>query len=424
MLALGSASAAGVVAVLGLGFSVSVLDRAYAAPYLMALTPLGFWHPRIGGIQAPALESAAIGCAVACLPHVLRQLRRRRLGAAELTFAVLVICILLSGLGPTPAGLWAHRFLFWGSLAVVFAASVETLREVAHRRLFLLAAGTAAFAEAIVALVQYVQGSAGRFSRLGGAIVYPQPKGTLEHPNSLALYLAVSALLMAGVALAERRRRRVAAATAAIVTALGSLVPFSRGGWIALAAGVVVWGAAQRRPGRLLAICAILLAVPAVAVAAGGTFGARLSSLASRRFDDLYGFRWELAKDAVRIAAHHPLTGTGVFNEVGVYAGRPTLATHPHDLVLGVAVFFGIPAAVAFVTLLALAIRSSWRALAAATRTHRAEAAGALGALAVLVVDGLFEYPYWNLALTVQTMGLFAYAVALGRMEPRTAESG
>ena len=39
-----------------------------------------------------------------------------------------------------------------------------------------------------------------------------------------------------------------------------------------------------------------------------------------------------------------------------MYAGRPDLATHPHNLFLGLAVFFGIPAALAFAGLVLLAL--------------------------------------------------------------------
>jgi hypothetical protein len=38
------------------------------------------------------------------------------------------------------------------------------------------------------------------------------------------------------------------------------------------------------------------------------------------------------------------------------------------------------------------------------------------------VVDGLLEYPFWNDSLTVLTVAVFAYAVALGdsaRAAPR-----
>jgi O-antigen ligase len=248
--------------------------------------------------------------------------------------------------------------------------------------------------------------------------VYPQPVGTLENPNSAAPFLVLCMLLIAGRALGESRGRRAVAVAVAVLIGVAALLPYSRGGWIALAVGLIAFSAVQRRARYLIATLAALGGLLVAAIVFGGTFGSRITSVASRHFSDLYGFRLTLAERATHLIVHHPLTGTGVFHEVGTYAGRPTLATHPHDLLLGVAVFFGIPAALGFLAVLVLAFRGSLRASLRGAGARRAEGVGAFAALAAVVANGFLEYQFWNQSMAVLIMLALAYAVALGEPEP------
>ena len=111
----------------------------------------------------------------------------------------------------------------------------------------------------------------------------------------------------------------------------------------------------------LVAGGAAAIGAAALALSGAGAIGARVSSLFSGEArPELYDFRLDLVERAARIVADHPLTGLGDFEEVGVYAGRPDIATHPHNLLLGLAVFFGIPAALAFAGLVLLAFMGVW----------------------------------------------------------------
>ena len=386
------------------------------APYLAIVLPFGHWHPDVIGSQAPALEAASAGVALGCLPHLIsRRSEPIHLGAADGAFAVFFAGVVLSGAGPAPKGAWAHNVVFWGALTIAFVTSSRALRSGPARLLLLAGVTVTGAVEAIITIVQYAQGASERFSRLGGAIVYPQPVGTLENPNAAAPFLVLCMLLLAGRAPAEPRGRRALVVALAALIGVASFLPYSRGGWIALAAGLVAWSALQRRVRYLIGTVAVLGGLLLTAIVFGGTFGSRITSLASRRFSDLYGFRWTLAQRAVHHIVDHPLTGTGVFHEIGTYAGRPSLATHPHDLLLGVAVFFGIPAALGFLAVLVLAFRGSIQASLQGSGAVRAEGVGAFAALVALFVNGFLEYQFWNQSLAVLAVLVLAYAVALGR---------
>ena len=405
----------GIAALFAAGLLLASIHPGLVAPYLALALPLGHWHPDVIGSQAPALEAASVGVALGCLPQLIsRRAEPIRLGAADAAFAVFFAGVVLSGAGPAPKGAWAHSVVFWGALTIAFVTSSRAMRSGVSRALLLGGVAVAGAAEAIVTIVQYAQGASQRFSRLGGAIVYPQPVGTLENPNAAAPFLVLCVLLLAGRALAEPRGRRALVVAVAVLIGVASLLPYSRGGWIALAAGLIAWSAVQRQARYLVATIAGLGGLLAAAIVFGGTFGSRITSLASRRFSDLYGFRWTLAQRAVHHIVDHPLTGTGVFHEFGIYAGRPSLATHPHDLLLGVAVFFGIPAALGFLAVLLYAFRGAIRASLRRSGAVRAEGVGAFAALVAFVVNGFLEYQFWNQSLAVLVVLTLAYAVALG----------
>jgi O-antigen ligase len=412
---------AGVVALFAAGFLLASIHPGLVAPCLALALPAGHWHPHVIGSQAPALEAASIGVALGCLPRLLAALRssQYRPGVADAAFAVFFAGVIVSGFGPAPKSEWAHNVVLWGALMIAFSASSRVMHSALWRKIFLGGIAVTGAAEAVVTIVQYAQGASERFSRLGGAIVYPQPVGTLQNPNTAAPFLAVCLLLLVGRALAEPRVQRAVLVAIAVLVGVASLLPYSRGGWISLTAGLLAWSAVQRRSRYLITTVVVLGGLLVAAIAFGGTFGSRITSLASRHFSDLYGFRATLADRAIHLIVHHPLTGTGVFHEIGTYAGRPSLATHPHDLLLGVAVFFGIPAALGFLGVLIFAFRGSIRASLAGLGTRRAEGAGAFAALVALVVNGFLEYQFWNQAFAVLTVLTFAYAVALGEPTSR-----
>ena len=387
-----------------------------AVPAAAALAlPFGFSVTLVGGVQVGLLDALLWGTAVGYASSFVRSRSLPELSPADLAVAAFVAGVGISGASAVGKGQWIHELALWGSLAAVFHCSIRALREPGARRLFFACLGVTVAVEAIYAVEQFVSAAGSRFSRLGGAIIFPQPQATLQHPNALGAFLVVAALLLAGTALGAYGRSRWAWTGLAVLGAIGAVAPFSRGSWISLAAGAVVFlFLLDRRHRRTFGV--VLAAAAAAAVAVGvfdnGALGARLRSFGD--VTDLNGFRVTIARRALHLIAAHPVEGAGRFFERGIYAGRPTVATHPHDLFLGIGVFFGAPAMIAFAALVVLCIRSAWRGRMLGSASVAAESVGALAAIAALLADGLFEYPFWNTTWTVETMLLLMVAGALG----------
>lgn len=385
-----------------------------AVPAAVALAlPIGFSITFVAGVQVGLLDALVWGLAAGYAGAFVRDRRRPTLTPADLAVGVFVLGVAISGASAVGGGLWLHELALWAALAAVFHCSVRVLRDPGPRRLFFVCLGVTVAVEAIYAIEEFVSAAGSRFSRLGGAIIYPQPQATLQHPNALGAFLAIAVFLPAGRALAARGSARWSWLALTVLASLGAIAPFSRGAWISLAAGAVAFVLLARRHRRALSVALGVVAAAAVGVGSfdGGALGARIRSFGD--VTSLNGFRVTLARRALHLIAQHPIEGAGRFAEAGIYAGRRTFATHPHDLFLGVGVFFGIPAMLAFAALVVVCIRSAWRA-----RTSSAEAVGVLAALAALLVDGLFEYPFWNTTWTVETMLLLALAASLAAARP------
>jgi O-antigen ligase len=179
-----------------------------------------------------------------------------------------------------------------------------------------------------------------------------------------------------------------------ILVGAGLLLTFSTGGWLGGLAGVLVvvasmrgWQLALRLGG--VAFAALVL-VSALAIA--GVVPERLSPIRQTG-----GFRIDLWLSSLQMVRDHPLLGVGLDNFVYLYQ-RPYLRdgavsepnlSHPHNWLLNVWLELGLLGLVAFGWLL----RRFW--LLAKTHTRNWMVAGALGALADLLVHGLIDNSYF-----------------------------
>lgn len=410
--------AAGALTLIALtSLAVAYLAPPFVAPLIVLFLPSGALNARVVGAQVLPLEAAVGGCALGYSLGIVIRRERPELAPVDWAFVAFVAAVAASTVGPADNSQRARDVLFWGALALVFHAIRRNLTTEADFRRLLVALAAVTLGESAYAIFEYLSRLSESFSRLGGAIVYPQPEGTLLHPNSLGAFLVFSGLLLVALAVGESgwwRRLAILASGAAV---LATAVTFSRGAWISLAIGAFAFLLDERARNKLLFVgSGVLAAAFAVALLGLGPLGARISSLASLDSNGLYGFRLELAQRAAHVIARHPLTGVGVFDEYGVYAGRPVEATHPHNLFLGLAVFYGGLAAIAFVIVFACAVDAAWRAARRSVRPGlRTRGAGLLAALGAILVNGFFEYPFWNHSLTLLVVLVLAIAVAAGR---------
>lgn len=413
--ALAGADAGGVAAV-----AAAATSCAYFAPWcvpalLVLLVPIGFWTPEIAGVQAPPIEVAA---GAAATVFVVDRLLRRHTVSVDLTSAACLALVAALGVGVAadPDVVRLRRLVFWSSLTVVLLAA---RRCVGDRRMLLTVAGAFGFVAAVESVAALAQFAADTPSTVAGAssIVAARPTGTLTHPNELAqaLLLCLFPLLGLGLGLGRSARIAVVSCATAVVLAIGASL--SRGTWIALVVGGVVVLAAVRRRSAVLTTAAIaIVAVGFLAALGGSVVTGRARTALSLATLDPDGFRAHVWARAVHAIARAPVIGSVRFETTARYDGVDVVASHPHDLYLGAAVFFGIPAACALAALMALAVRSSWR-----TWRHGAEARTRLLALYMLagvvafLVVGIGEYPFWSESLTALVVVSIAICCALDR---------
>ncbi len=369
------------------------------------------------GVHVWALHAVIGGAAVGYLAHLASTRQVARLRVEHWLYALLVGCLAVSILGPIDDSARIRALVAFGALGPVFHSVTTRVAERHARSALLAGLALAMVVEAVYTLYQYLDAFSERIDVRGGAVVYPSPLGTFPHQNLLGQFLVLGGLTVAALAFTERGRLRRAALAIAGLTALALVLTFSRASWIALACGAAIY-AVDRTLRLRVAVVGVLAVVATVllGVLGEGAIAARISTLWNGGAG-LSTFRLELAGSAARVVAEHPLTGTGVFREVGVYAGQPDIASHPHNLFLGLAVFFGIPAAIAFALLVARAFATAWRARTAGSVPSRT-AVGMLGALTAFLVNGLFEYPFWSLQLTALIVLVLGFALGLGGGRP------
>jgi O-antigen ligase len=179
----------------------------------------------------------------------------------------------------------------------------------------------------------------------------------------------------------------------AAVVALAMLLTFSTGGWLGGAVAAVVAIAALGRRRIALQLGAVLIGglVLVSALAIGGLLPERLNPLRQTG-----GFRLDLWLSSLAMLRDHPLLGVGLDNFVYLYQqsylregaiAEPSLS-HPHNWVLNVWLELGLLGLTAFVWLIVSFVRT-------AIRRHGWIAAGALGAMADMLVHGAIDNSYF-----------------------------
>lgn len=117
----------------------------------------------------------------------------------------------------------------------------------------------------------------------------------------------------------------------------------------------------------------------------------------------------------------HPWTGVGfgAYNFAWTLTPFPGRATaffdHSHNLLLQLAVEFGVPVALLVLGLLAASLWAGRRALTAADDVRALSARTALFMLAIVAVHSLLEYPLWYAYFLLPTAALWGWYAGLAR---------
>jgi O-antigen ligase len=237
-----------------------------------------------------------------------------------------------------------------------------------------------------------------------GAVNVSGVTGIFSEHNQFGAFAAAIALLAAGMLFGARTRWRRWAAGVTGLVALGCVaLALSRGAYLGMALGVLVFvylvPPARR---RLLAVAVALVAgLGIVLIAAPDNRQVRLivdrfatfSNPAANPEDD----RPAIWAEAFRQIRLHPWAGSGPANFPVVAAHTESPVTffvpaHAHDVLLTVAAEIGLPAAAALIVLTLLWTRTFLRTAKAQPDVRdRGVMAGLAGAAATFIGEGVFD---------------------------------
>jgi tetratricopeptide (TPR) repeat protein/O-antigen ligase len=217
-----------------------------------------------------------------------------------------------------------------------------------------------------------------------------------QHPNFLAPFFGVNAVLAAGLTL-RRARSTPGWLAAALLLAASTVLTDSRTGIAAMAAGLallplahVLRALTRRLGGRLVGAALVLL--PALIVGSwflvGGENATARVTAGLDRFEKSMEYRVDAWRNSVQVIRQYPWLGIGPHTFIAVERFRPGSrfynepeSPHPHDMLLYVAQAAGLPA---LAVVLVWCVWLLWRAWSA----FRRDAPELPGALPLAILAG------------------------------------
>lgn len=396
--------------------------------WAVGLVPLSFvvdTRELPGGVHVvQAVVAGAVLVVVAA--RLVSRVRGRGLPAVLVVAGLVVVSALLSTALAAVAPAAAVR-LCWGYLlgwlfAVAVAAAVRRAGDLLGVLACLAVGGGAV-------CLTGLGGLSALQSYDGGAVVLGRPTGVLAQPNELGLMAGVTVvcgLAVLGAGLARRRapamvggvaRRRALVLVGAACGVVGALVlaaSLSRGAWLGTGLGVLVLLVLVprlRRP-ALLAVGGVAAVVLVLLVASGLGLGSvvygRLGTLTAGGGNP-YDQRPQLWALALRDLAAHPLLGLGPGGFPAAAATNHAVTSaeggpdHAHSLLLTVAAEQGLLGVLALLAVVVVAVYRVGRTVRATGTDLRVPlvAAATAAALAVLLGQGIVDYPLRNPVLAV-----------------------
>jgi O-antigen ligase len=369
--------------------AIGIVWSPYVGPILIGATLPAFFFTRT---LAGPLSVTPPGLALV-LSWLAIGLRRRQLplrfptSPYDVPLGLLLVATLLSLLVTQYPLLSVRQMRAVILEPVVFFWMLQCLRGSAGFALVGFLAGAS-----VTALVAVAQGPLG----VGGTSVEGVLRVQAWYPsaNHLALMLGRAWPFLLAGAVAWRRWLWLPTA----IVGLGLVLTFSTGGWLGtvVATLVVVVALGYRKIAGWLAAAAALALIVVSGLAIAGTLPERLNPLRQTG-----GFRLDLWLSSLEMLRDHPLLGVGLDNFVYLYqelylregaAAEPSLS-HPHNWVFNFWLSLGLLGLIAFVWLLVGFWQNARRALEDPSR--RWIVAGALGAMADLLVHGLIDNSYF-----------------------------
>jgi putative inorganic carbon (HCO3(-)) transporter len=315
-------------------------------------------------------------------------------GLGLVVFAGLVSAI--GSLAPATTAFETFRLLALFLLALVVAWRAEEPLQ-ARRILGVLIA--VAIALVGVEMIQYIAPGLGigtiATQGLESTELLVRPAAFFLDPNFLAGYLSAASL--ASIAFFVRSRRvgeAVIWGLAGAITGIGTVLTYSRSGWVGLAVGLVVVVATAPRDRRKLIIIAALVLTIAVVPFLPSTVTDRVTTLINPQGQTSLSTRYLMGVSSIEMLGEYWFSGTGlgVFEVAYPPYRRPgslPRILHPHQMPLAIWVEMGLLGLLAEFALLA-GIVIAWRRVGA--QGYPGVSAAVVAAVVALVVQSFFQY--------------------------------
>jgi O-antigen ligase len=239
--------------------------------------------------------------------------------------------------------------------------------------------------------------------------------------NDVALFLVPLEAVAMAVGLWSRNQwERLAAAAFLLVTVPAVGLSYSKGGWLALIAVVLVVGAFH--PWRKWLAMAVVV-IPGIALGASSSvrkrLGAELTS-SSNQVNTL-GSRMRLWESALNMLIHKPIFGGGLRGfalALKPYQdqGYNEHLLYPHNLVLNFWTETGLVGLTGFLWIVWKVIRAIRYGLKDGPHS-RLMSIGLLGALAAVGIHGMVDVPYFKNDLAVVWWALLGLQLGLAKGE-------
>ena len=231
----------------------------------------------------------------------------------NLLLLLTVTALLSIPMAMSPGEAWATFNDTYVKAVIIFIVMVNVVRtELRLKGLIWLSLGVGCFVS-LNALDNY---RAGNFT-VEGYRVEGDLGGLFANPNDMALHLVTMVPLAIALLLATRSiSTKLFYAACATLMIAGTVVTFSRGGFLGLMAGgfVLAWKLGRQR--RLAVIMVSTVVLVLFLGLAPGNYGGRLSSLFDSNLDKVgsSSARQDLLKRSAIVALRYPLFGVGMGN--------------------------------------------------------------------------------------------------------------